>query len=391
MPPPSVTPHPELIALVNELKGMGVRRIHSVAWRDLDDPEAGGSEVHADNIFRRWAAAGLELHHRTSTATRTREFQRHGYHVTQRGGRYSVFPREILRQFFSLHRYDAVIEIWNGVPWFAALWARAPRVTWMHHIHTDMWGDSLPSILAPFGRLLESQIAPPFYKRTPLITLAGPTRDILIKKKFNPDRVHVVSPGIADDFAVNTRVPKTDAPSLVAVGRLAPVKQFDELIRLMVDIVQEIPHVRLTIVGDGPDRETLSRLITELGMDRHITLAGRVSQEELVRLYQSSWLVVSASHSEGWGMTITEAAACGTPAVALLNDGHRAAIHDTVTGVLSENLARLRGDIVSVMMDQVRRENLGAQAALRAAQFTWDNAAISTLRVLRDEVRRNQR
>ena len=39
-----------------------------VAWRDLDDPDAGGSEVHADQFMRRWAAAGLEIVHRTSAA-----------------------------------------------------------------------------------------------------------------------------------------------------------------------------------------------------------------------------------------------------------------------------------------------------------------------------------
>ena len=44
----------ELAAQVEELRALGVRRVHSYAWRDLDDPEAGGSEVHADEILRRW-------------------------------------------------------------------------------------------------------------------------------------------------------------------------------------------------------------------------------------------------------------------------------------------------------------------------------------------------
>ena len=45
----------------------GIRRVESFAWRDLDDPEAGGSELHADEIFTRWAATGLvDIEHRTS-------------------------------------------------------------------------------------------------------------------------------------------------------------------------------------------------------------------------------------------------------------------------------------------------------------------------------------
>lgn len=390
MPPAPVTPHQDLLAVAAELRELGVQRIHSVAWRDLDDPEAGGSEVHADNIFRRWAAAGLHIDHRTSTASSSRSLERNGYRVRQVGGRYTVFPREILRQFFTRHRYDAVVEIWNGVPWFSSLWARTPHVTWMHHIHTDMWGESLPPVLAPLGRLLESHIAPPFYKRSPLITLAEPTREILLTMKYRPERVHVVSPGIAKDFVADVRIKKTTNPSLVAVGRIAPVKQFPELVKLTHELVRDFPTLHLTIVGDGPERENLRHLIAELDMERHITLAGRVSQEELVRLYQESWLLVSASHSEGWGMTITEGAACGTPSVALLNDGHRAAISDNVTGLLADNLEQMRDKIATVISDVDLRQSLAAQALTRAAQFTWDNAAIATLRVLRDEVLRRR-
>src|SRR5271156_7056153 len=71
----------------------GLRRIHFVAWRDLDDPEAGGSELHAHKIAARWAAAGLDITFRTSAvpgapAALTRE----GYRVVRQSGRYAVFP-----------------------------------------------------------------------------------------------------------------------------------------------------------------------------------------------------------------------------------------------------------------------------------------------------------
>src|SRR6516225_2414940 len=44
----------------------GLRRIHFVAWRDLDDPEAGGSELHAHKVASLWAEAGLDVTFRTS-------------------------------------------------------------------------------------------------------------------------------------------------------------------------------------------------------------------------------------------------------------------------------------------------------------------------------------
>ncbi len=135
----------DLAAAAARLRSAGVRRVESYAWRDLDDAEAGGSELHADEIFRRWAGEGVEIVHRTSTGDAPREFDRNGYRVIQRGGRYDVFARVALRQLLRRRPRDtATIEIWNGVPWFGPLWAPQRRLVWMHHVHRDMWAEALP-------------------------------------------------------------------------------------------------------------------------------------------------------------------------------------------------------------------------------------------------------
>lgn len=73
-----------------------VRRIHMLAWRDLDDPEAGGSEIHAHAIASRWAEAGLRVTMRTSYAAgRAQDIERADYRVVRKAGRYLVFPRAI--------------------------------------------------------------------------------------------------------------------------------------------------------------------------------------------------------------------------------------------------------------------------------------------------------
>ena len=64
----SATTQPSIEQLAAEMIAVGCRRVHVLAWRDLDDVDAGGSEVHADHFMRRWAAAGLEVTHRTSAA-----------------------------------------------------------------------------------------------------------------------------------------------------------------------------------------------------------------------------------------------------------------------------------------------------------------------------------
>src|SRR3954465_15901298 len=107
----AVTPD-RLAALVAE---SGLRRVHLISWRDLDDDEAGGSEVHASNVAKRWAAAGLDVQLRTSFSVgRPTTATRDGFRVVRRAGRYGVFPHAALTE--ALRRtgpWDGFVEIWN--------------------------------------------------------------------------------------------------------------------------------------------------------------------------------------------------------------------------------------------------------------------------------------
>jgi glycosyltransferase involved in cell wall biosynthesis len=381
-----------LAELAHDIRALGFDHIETFAWRDLDDPDAGGSEVHADHVLRRITEAGMSVSHRTSCKTSARVFERNGYQVTQRGSRYGVFPRVILRNVFR-RRSDSsiVVEIWNGVPWFARLWARGPRVTVMHHIHEDMWRDSLPRLLAPLGRALEVRVAPRFYKDAPLITLAHSTREQLISRGFHPDKVHVAHPGIDRSFFVAqpNGVERLESPLLVAVGRLAPVKRFDLLIHTFDTIRQLRPDARLVIIGEGPEEQRLKQLVEDRGLSSSVTLAGRVDRDELIATYREAALLVSMSHSEGWGMTITEAAASGTPCVVTDNIGHQGAVVDNHTGLLVADDATFAQNVVQVLGDSTVWAAMSTAAFAHSQSFSWDTCAEKILQVIHHEVRRH--
>ena len=130
------TPAPD--ALAQRVATSGLRRIHMLAWRDLEDVEAGGSEIHAHEIAKRWAAAGLEVTMRTSYAQgHASVVQRDGYRVIRRAGRYLVFPRAVLSEAVERHGpWDAMVEIWNGVPFLSPLWTRGrPGAVFLPHVH----------------------------------------------------------------------------------------------------------------------------------------------------------------------------------------------------------------------------------------------------------------
>lgn len=370
----------------------GIRRVHILAWRDLADVEAGGSEVHAATVARIWAEAGIEVFMRTSYAQGSPPRAiRDGYEVYRRAGRYAIFPRAALAELSGRHgRRDALVEIWNGVPFFSPLWATGPRVTFLHHHHEKMWPLVLPPRYARLGSLLESRVAPLVYRRTTIVTLSESSRrDLVQNLHLNAKRIRVVPPGIDERFSPGGE--RSPHPLVVAVGRLMPSKRFDDLIRAMVEVRERRPDAELVIVGDGYERDNLRARIDELGLSGSVRLAGRVSDDELVALYRRAWLVASASISEGWGMTLTEAAACGTPAVATRIAGHEDAVVDGETGLLVPVGGDLAGAISRVLLDESLRARLGAGARAHAARYTWEATAFGTMQALVDDARRRRR
>jgi glycosyltransferase involved in cell wall biosynthesis len=364
----------------------GLRSIHVLAWRDLDDPEAGGSEVHANEVARRWAAAGIDVTMRTSFApNRPPHGRRDGYRVIRKAGRYLVFPRAVASEITGrMGPRDGLVEIWNGVPFLSPVWNRGPRMVWLHHVHGDMWNQIFGPMLAGLGRTIESRLAPPLYRRTPVVTLSPSSRDLIASSLgWDPNKIHVVPPGIDPRFTPGEAagVARSERPLVVSVGRLVPVKRLDALAKVR----QQIGDLEAVIVGDGYVRPELEDQIAALGAGSWLRLAGRVSDEELIRLYQRAWAVTSVSGHEGWGMTLTEAAACGTPAVVSDIAGHRDAVEHKLSGLLGATDDDVADALTQVLSDQQLRSALSTGALVRAGRLTWDATAFGTLKVLADE------
>ena len=372
----------------------GLHRVTMLAWRDLDDAEAGGSEVHASMVAKLWAEAGIEVTMRTSFAGGHPQMSwRDGYRVIRKAGRYMVFPRAAFSEMMGWHgARDGLVEIWNGMPFFSPLWARTPHVTWLHHVHAEMWDMTLPPHLARMGRIIESRVAPVIYRHAPIVTLSRSSkRELVDELKFPSSLVHVVPPGIDASFTPGGE--KSKHPLVVAVGRLVPVKRFDLLIEALIEVKRRQPALEAVIVGEGYRREELERQIHEAAAESWIKLPGHVAAADLVDLYRRAWVLASTSKREGWGMTVTEAAACGTPAVVTRIAGHLDAVVEGESGLLADSRDELAGALDLVLSDPVERERLSAGARRHAEQYTWAATARGTLEVLAAEalVRRRRR
>jgi len=402
--------------VVDRALAVGLRRVAVLAWRDLDDPEAGGSERHAHHVAALWAAAGLDVTVRTSSVVGHRPLvERDGYRVLRRGGRYSVFPRSALRGLTGgvargpvldrpppgaaprrRGRPDGLVEIWNGMPFFSPLWWRGPRVVFLHHVHAEMWRMVLRPGRARLGELVERRLAPPLYRRSRVVTLSDSSKaEIVSMLGLRPSRVDVVPPGIDPSFSSGDA--RCQDPLVVAVGRLVPVKRFDLLIDALVQVRRDVPRLRAVIVGEGYERARLEVHRRAVGAEDWIELPGHMDVGGLRDLYRRAWVVASTSQREGWGMTISEAGACGTPAVASRIAGHADAVGDGVSGLLvdlvspppgratDDATAGFADALRAVLCDPALRAELGRGARRRARGLTWEATAAGTLEALVDD------
>src|SRR5918994_3708137 len=379
------SPIPATAKLGDLADAAGLRRIHVLAWRDLADVEAGGSEIHAAEITSRWAAAGIEVVMRTSHAQGHLSVEhRDGYRVIRRAGRLLVFLdaplQELLRR---AGRRDGLVEVWNGVPFFTPVWARGPRIAFIHHVHADMWRQSVSPGLARLGDAIELRIAPRVYRRTRVVTPSPSSREQIIPRLgLRPERVQAVPNGVHPRFTPGGT--PAHHPVILFVGRHVPHKRIDRLIRAAAEVRAAVPNVELTIVGDGYARPALERLVDGLHAGAWVTFPGRVDDDELIGHYRRAWVVTSASEAEGWGLTLAEAAACGTATVATRIAGHVDVVDDGVSGLLADP-SEFAAAVRRVLTQPDLRLGLEAGGIRRAASLSWDRAAHGVLAALAAE------
>lgn len=369
----------------------GLRHVHVLTWRDLDDPTSGGAEVHATHLCGDLQAAGLEVTLRTGrVAGGPAEVDRGGVRVVRRGGRLGVFPTAVLDERRGrLGPVDGLVDVFHGLPFFAPLWARrTPQVGVVHHVHLGIWHHLLPAPGAALGHVLERFAVPLLYRRRPLVAVADSTRlEVIRAYRSRPELVHVAPNGVAEEFSPGGD--RSPDPLVLSVARMMPQKGTPDLIAAFARTHEQIPSARLVLVGEGPDRPPVEAAIAAHGLGDAVELVGRVSHEDLVGWYRRAWVVASASHREGFGLTLSEGAACGTPGVARRIPGHTDAVVDGTTGFLTDDPAEMADRLVLLLQDPARRARMGAAARAHATGRTWPRAAQVVLEALcRDADRR---
>ncbi|HEY6525008.1 MAG TPA: glycosyltransferase family 4 protein [Solirubrobacteraceae bacterium] len=361
-------------------------RILVLADRCWAHPQGGGSGANLYAQVRRWAAAGHRVTVIAGDYPGAARLEHAGPNLTvhRMGGRASVFPRAVWATMRGLGRdADVVLEVINGITFLTPLWLHTPRVALVCHPHRDLY-------VGEFGRyrgralaaLLEELPLRVLYRRATFLTISESARDDLVQiDGLGRERVSVAYCGVEPGLFGPAQ--RDEKPRLLHLGRLKAYKRIEHVL----DVLEAIPGATLDIVGEGDHREALEADIVRRGLTDRVTMHGHVDEETRAALYARAWILLTASSSEGWGLTVIEAALCATPSAALAVGGLRESIVDGKTGILARDISELTARVRDLIADRDRLEELGEAARRRALTFTWERTAADNLRVLRAHAR----
>lgn len=177
------------------------------------------------------------------------------------------------------------------------------------------------------------------------------------------------------------------------VKSLSPIYDIPLLIRAMSIICDKMhDYIYLKIYGDGPQKQELISLATELGISERVIFAGRISNDGVPVALNEMDIFINCSKQESFGVNILEAMACGLPVVATDCAGPREIMIDGVTGIIVKDRdpLTLANAVLSLLNDDLKRKEMGKAGRERVcAYFDWNSNVAELEKVLFDNKKQN--
>jgi len=356
---------------------METRSILIMNWRDIRNPEAGGAEVYTHEVAKRWVEWGHEVMLLTSSFSQAAyEETLDGVQIVRKGDRFTVY-RHVRRTFSERFRQwpEAVIDEINTRPFFAPRYVDhgTPVFALIFQLAREFWSYETPFPLSLLGRYWLEDHWLRQYREVPTFTISKSTESDLVSLGFR--EVTVVPAGVSVP-PLDGLPEKNEAPTLVYLGRFKRAKLPDHALKAFDLVRSQLPAARLWMVGDGYLRSQLERRAPP-----GVTFFGRVSEPQKLELLRRAHVLLSPGVREGWGLTVLEANAVGTPAVGYDVPGLRDSIIQGETGICVPfgSHEALAWAALGLLQNPSARARLGENALRWARQFEWDRTARTLL------------
>ena len=261
---------------------------------------------------------------------------------------------------------DIIIDdLAHVVPWLSPYFTNKPVIAFFHHLHARTLKGQANWIMANLLIFIEKQYKT-IYKNNIFLTESNHQKNDLLSLGINEEKIFKILPGVNHNVYKPSN--KTDKPTFIYFGGMRDYKRP----WLSLELLSKVDGARLNVVGSGPSYEKTVHKCKELGLCPRVNFTGKISDQQLSELLGSSQINLHFAQAEGFGFSIIEAAACGTPTVALDAPGISEVINEFGFGLVARNLDDMKNKVEEIIKDY---DTWTRKVYENSLKFSWDKTA----------------
>ena len=202
-------------------------------------------------------------------------------------------------------------------------------------------------------------------------------RTMLAQLALTPDRIDVLPNGVDPNvFCPGASQPhSSEVIRVLWVGHYVEVKQVDHLVRAFARALQSRPQLRLSLLGNGPDRGRIAALVADLGLTAQVEFLPATDRAGVASAMRAHDFLAVSSATETFSLVTLEALACGVPVLSTACGGPQDLITQPWLGsIVSNDLDGLASGLVE-MADRAGSDNAARLHAYVRDRFSWDAIA----------------
>ena len=342
----------------------------NILWlnhRDPKHPRAGGAERTIYEVAKRLVEKGNKV---TIYCPRWKgsldEEIMDGIKIIRKGNNFTIHA--FLPIFLIKNSFDAIInDLAHGVPWISPVFLKRKNFVFFRHLHARSLPGQVDIILAKIITILE-KLYPLIYRDIKIVTESSSSEEDLIRLGLDKKNIVRIPPGV--DLNLFSPGKKSESVQLIYFGGFRRYKRPEYILNVYEQLNTKINHLKIVVTGDG---KLLQQIREEAKTKNYnIVFSGRVDQDELARLIKESWINLHFSITEGWGLSIIESSASGTPTVAFNVPGLVDTVKTNFNGFLVNDINQFGDKILYI----IKNEHLFIENSRKFAEnFTWDRTA----------------
>ena len=221
-----------------------------------------------------------------------------------------------------------------------------------------------------------------------ILTVSHATRDSLVNDfGVDGDKILMLYNGVDIAKYDSIHIDGVQKNNIIFVGRLAPHKHVDHLIKSVNKLQEKIPDLKLTIVGKGEEKDKLIQIVNKLKLEKNIKFKQDLTDEELITEIKKSELLVLPSTREGFGMVLAEANCCYKPVITYASGGTVEVVKNGYNGFLiePENIEELKQKIQETLENKELKQKLGQNGRKKVEnEFDWEKIVNQYINILYD-------